>query len=145
MNEPKLNHEYRTVGGRRAFVRFKVTEPSAGDPYVGEIETPGRIWMKQSWRLENGILMCGFREYNIDLRPAQKPEWCKGNPAWARWQIHTKFGCFWSVDKPMADHSVVIFQDDRYGQIPSQQAPEIPIGCSMPDSLVEAPKGWGEM
>lgn len=135
---------YKTEEGPKAYVAVEV--PNSSPEYacfMGWVETAsGNEWCV--WR-DDGLNKFG---YSLVSEWVEKPEWCRGNPAWARWQAHDEDGeCWWFSEKPSFDNHAWGYSGDyacSYGLIPDDNAPNLPPGCRWQDSLVEAPEGWGK-
>lgn len=132
---------YKTEEGPKAYVAVEV--PNSSPEYarfMGWVETDsGNEWCV--WR-DDGLNRFG---YKLVSKWVEKPEWCRGNPAWARWQAHDEDGeCFWHECKPFVKSKMWDAEGGKYGGIPMAHTPLLPPGCRWQDSLVEAPEGWGK-
>jgi hypothetical protein len=143
----EIGKTYRTRDGKKAVVEFIMPEPSR---YASR--WIARMFSKEGWLPwtynEDGTFGAGGGPADIVSEWIDKPEWCKGNPAWARWQAHHGDGtAYWYVAKPEIEEKQEIwkfFARFSSGWIFTNHAPVLPPGCRWQDSLVEAPEGWGK-
>lgn len=137
---------YKTREGQKAYVVFDISAQYHGDSgkFFGE------VFNKKAWvvcRFDDSGKCSAGPECDIVSEWVEKPEWCKGNPAWARWQAHDENGeCWWYSDKPHLDGGAdaVSWYAENADRIPTKHVPMLPPGCRWQDSLVEAPEGWGK-
>lgn len=135
---------YKTHKGQKAYVVFEISAPYHGNSgkFVGE------VFNKKDWvmcRFDDSGKCSAGPECDIVSEWIEKPEWCRGNPAWARWQAHDEDGeCFWYELKPSLKRENWDEGEGNLGEIPMSHTPLLPPGCHWQDSLVEAPEGWGK-
>lgn len=134
---------YKTEEGRKAYVAFEI--PNAEKGYcslAGWIEK-GERNVGSFWCADGAGSNCALVSEWVE-----KPEWCKGNPAWARWQAHDKNGeAHWFVENTEALEKRGEWKWDNggdFGRIPDEHRPTLPDSCRWQDSLIEAPEGWGK-
>jgi len=146
----EIGKTYRTRNGNKAVVELVIPEPSRYQSrFIACLETE-EGWDLRAYK-EDGTFGAGNGPLDIVSEWIDKPEWCKGNPAWARWQAHDAYGnSHWYVSRPYFENRDFNFWENSSdfefssGPIPKQFNPVLPLGCRWQDSLVEAPEGWGK-
>lgn len=145
----EVGKTYRTRGGFKVVIQNRLPNPmeSHSKEFSGICLAYGKwnFWLGDS----EGFPLRGVTtDADIISEWIDKPEWCKLNPKWARFQAHDEDG-----DMKFFEHSTEPLEDrgewkwdngGNWGYMPDHLKPPLPPGCRWQDSLVEAPEGWGK-